>query len=71
MRAKSVKMGFLGTLDPNADGVLVLLCGRYTKMADKLHEGDKTYHTLLQTFFRQSKAGIAVAVEEKVRYHIL
>ena len=31
------KVGFLGTLDPLASGVLVLLCGRYTKWADYLH----------------------------------
>ena len=31
------KVGFLGTLDPAACGVLVLLCGKYTKWADYLH----------------------------------
>jgi tRNA pseudouridine55 synthase len=39
------KVGFLGTLDPLAEGVLVLLIGRATKMADKLHEGRKTYRS--------------------------
>ena len=44
------KVGFLGTLDPLASGVLVLLCGRYTKMADQLHAKDgKRIYTLLQT----------------------
>ena len=43
------KVGHLGTLDPNATGVLVLLCGTYTKLADKLHTDTKTYNTLLQT----------------------
>lgn len=42
-RLRLGKVGFLGTLDPSASGVLVLLCGGYTKMADKLHEGEKTY----------------------------
>ena len=40
------KVGFLGTLDPAASGVLVLLCGKYTKMADKLHEGTKVYRSV-------------------------
>ena len=31
------KIGFLGTLDPLASGVLVLLCGKYTKWAEYLH----------------------------------
>jgi len=30
------KVGHLGTLDPNASGVLVLLCGNATKLNDKL-----------------------------------
>jgi tRNA pseudouridine55 synthase len=40
------KIGFLGTLDPAASGVLVMLCGRATKLADKLHlENRKTYQS--------------------------
>jgi len=39
------KVGFLGTLDPLASGVLVLLCGRATKLADKLHESTKVYQS--------------------------
>jgi len=40
------KVGFLGTLDPLASGVLVLLCGTATKLADTLHEDTKTYRTI-------------------------
>jgi len=40
------KVGFLGTLDPLASGVLVLLCGRYTKMADTLHQSTKVYQSV-------------------------
>jgi len=44
------KVGFLGTLDPNADGVLVLLIGSATKAANELHENCvKQTHTLLPT----------------------
>jgi len=39
------KIGFLGTLDPAASGVLVLLCGNYTKRADELHQSTKVYQS--------------------------
>ena len=39
------KVGFLGTLDPLAEGVLVLLCGRATKLADTLHGSEKVYRS--------------------------
>ncbi|MCL2756159.1 MAG: tRNA pseudouridine(55) synthase TruB [Firmicutes bacterium] len=41
------KVGHLGTLDPAACGVLVLMCGRATKLADKLHSPTKVYRTLI------------------------
>ena len=43
---KNWKMGFLGTLDPAACGVLVLLVGKATKLADKLHDGTKVYRSI-------------------------
>jgi len=44
-KLKNWKVGFLGTLDPLASGVLVLLCGRATKLADMLHQGSKVYRS--------------------------
>jgi len=41
------KIGHLGTLDPAACGVLVLLCGKATKLNQKLSGGTKVYQTLL------------------------
>ena len=41
------KVGHLGTLDPAACGVLVLLCGRATKLANQLHAPTKVYRTLI------------------------
>ena len=41
------KVGHLGTLDPLACGVLVLMSGKATKLADKLHSGRKIYRTLV------------------------
>ncbi len=41
------KIGHLGTLDPEAEGVLPVLLGRATKLADLLSEGSKVYRTVL------------------------
>lgn len=46
-RLQLKKVGHLGTLDPAACGVLVLLCGRATKLTNQLHASTKTYRTLL------------------------
>ncbi len=46
-RLKLNKVGHLGTLDPAACGVLVLLCGRATKLANQLHAPTKVYRTLV------------------------
>lgn len=40
------KIGHLGTLDPNACGVLVLLCGKATKLNHKLSGATKTYRSV-------------------------
>ena len=44
-----VKVGHLGTLDPLACGLLILMCGRATKLASQLHAPQKMCQTLLQT----------------------
>ena len=41
------KIGHLGTLDPEAEGVLPVLLGRATKLASLLSEGSKVYRTVL------------------------
>ncbi|MBI5774699.1 MAG: tRNA pseudouridine(55) synthase TruB [Verrucomicrobia bacterium] len=42
------KVGHCGTLDPNATGLLVLLLGRATKLAEKLVADDKVYEGTIQ-----------------------
>ena len=37
------KMGHIGTLDPFADGLLIVLAGRATKIAPFIEQLDKTY----------------------------
>lgn len=46
-RLKLKKVGHLGTLDPAACGVLVLLCGKATKLTNRLHAPTKVYRTLI------------------------
>ena len=68
------KVGFLGTLDPLASGVLVLLCGKATKLADKLHAattqngGNKVYRAVF-TFGIETdtldSAGTVIARSDK------
>ncbi len=44
---KQKKIGHMGTLDPNAVGVLPVCLGKATKLCDILSEKDKTYHATL------------------------
>lgn len=37
------KVGHAGTLDPQATGLLIIMLGRATKLADRLMAGDKVY----------------------------
>ncbi len=42
------KVGHLGTLDPMATGVLPLVLGRATRLAQFFSSGEKTYHAMIQ-----------------------
>ena len=42
------KVGHLGTLDPNATGVLALVINKATKYADRFSGGEKTYHAVVK-----------------------
>lgn len=44
---KQKKIGHMGTLDPNAVGVLPVCLGKATKLCDLLSEKDKTYETTM------------------------
>ena len=44
---KQKKVGHTGTLDPMAEGVLLVCLGKATKLVDMLVEGDKQYRTTL------------------------
>ena len=42
------KVGHAGTLDPQATGLLIIMVGRGTKMADSLMAGDKVYEGVMR-----------------------
>jgi tRNA pseudouridine55 synthase len=42
------RVGHAGTLDPLAEGVLPILVGRATRLADLIHSGPKTYVSMIQ-----------------------
>jgi tRNA pseudouridine55 synthase len=47
--SRKLKVGHLGTLDPAAVGVLILLVGKATKLNQQLSADRKRTHTLLPT----------------------
>lgn len=42
------KVGHCGTLDPNADGLLIIVLGRGTKLSERLMSADKVYAGLIR-----------------------
>ncbi|MBO4872277.1 MAG: tRNA pseudouridine(55) synthase TruB [Lachnospiraceae bacterium] len=74
------KIGHLGTLDPEAEGVLPIVLGKATRLAELLSEGDKIYRTTLllgvttdtqDTTGRLLKYSLPKLDEETVRQAIL
>ena len=45
---KQKKIGHTGTLDPMAEGVLMVCLGKATKLVDMLTAGDKEYRAIMQ-----------------------
>jgi tRNA pseudouridine55 synthase len=43
LHLKKIKIGHAGTLDPMADGLLIICTGRYTKLLENLSGSSKTY----------------------------
>jgi tRNA pseudouridine55 synthase len=57
-KPKNVKVGHIGTLDPEATGLLVLCVGLYTKKVPELIKKDKTYEVEI-TLGKNSNTGDA------------
>ena len=68
-----VKIGYLGTLDPLATGVLPILLGEGTKLAQFLERGDKVYEAIVclgVTTDTQDEDGQTVRKEDLDRYDL-
>ena len=76
---KQKKIGHMGTLDPNAVGVLPVCLGKATKLCDILSEKDKSYKATLllgvetdtqdtdgQIIAKADEASVLALTEEKV-----
>lgn len=48
---KIKKAGYCGTLDPSAEGVLVVACGKATKLISKITDSDKQYSGTMKLGF--------------------
>ncbi|HMP28617.1 MAG TPA: tRNA pseudouridine(55) synthase TruB [Saprospiraceae bacterium] len=45
---KKLKVGHAGTLDPLADGLIIVCCGKYTKIIDNLLNEHKSYTAIIK-----------------------
>ncbi len=64
---KQKKIGHTGTLDPDAEGVLVVCLGKGTKLVDQLSHGTKTYEAVLllgRTTDTQDTSGTILCEQE-------
>ena len=60
------KIGHTGTLDPMAEGVLLVCLGKATKLVDLLTEGDKTYHAVMKLGIETDTEDITGVITNKV-----
>jgi tRNA pseudouridine55 synthase len=61
------KIGHSGTLDPNAEGLLLILVGNATKLTPFLHGGQKVYQATLKFGLKTSTADVwGETIEERL-----
>ncbi|WP_045215057.1 tRNA pseudouridine(55) synthase TruB [Desulfonatronovibrio magnus] len=65
---KIKKLGHAGTLDPMATGVLVVLAGQATKLADYIMDGRKTYYGELRLGLETDTYDIQGIVQQEYDY---
>ncbi len=63
------KFGHTGTLDPDATGVLVITCGKATKILQFLDDTDKTYRAEIQLGYRTTTDDISGDIIEEKEIH--
>ncbi|MCA1807853.1 MAG: tRNA pseudouridine(55) synthase TruB [Kiritimatiellia bacterium] len=70
-RFRIAKVGHAGTLDPQATGLLVIMLGRATKLANRLMAGDKIYEgTLHLGITTDSQDGEGKILQERDFRHV-
>lgn len=67
---KTKKVGHTGTLDPLAEGVLVVCVGRYTKLVDMLTSYDKEYIAEIKLGIKTDTLDITGSILEKQEFKI-
>ncbi len=61
------KVGHAGTLDPLAEGLLIILTGKKTKLMGEFLKMDKEYHATLQLGVESSSHDLETGVTERVK----
>lgn len=61
---QKIKVGHTGTLDPMADGLLVLVIGTYTKRAGEFSRLDKTYEAKIKLGYTSTTGDSEGAINE-------
>lgn len=64
-KAKAVKVGHAGTLDPFADGVLLILVGKATKRFDEIQGWQKTYRAVAKLGARSDTLDCTGVIENR------
>lgn len=64
------KAGHTGTLDPNAQGLMILLFGRYTKLTPYCVSGHKHYHAQFRLGFLSDTEDIWGTVTDRKEPHV-
>ena len=66
---KQRKIGHTGTLDPDAEGVLPICCGKATKLCDLLTDKDKEYEAVLHLGMVTDTLDTSGELLSQSRYH--
>lgn len=66
---KKIKIGHAGTLDPLADGLLILCTGRFTKKIDEYQSQDKEYVGTFRIGATTPSYDLEYEINEEFSYH--
>ena len=66
---KKIKVGHAGTLDPLASGLLIVCCGKKTKIIDSIQGQEKEYTGIIKIGATTASYDLETEEENKVEYH--